>query len=165
MGDRLRSLQLAVESLVEAGVSVERISSLYETEPVGLAQQDSYLNLALEANTFLFPAQLLARIQKIEEKLKRKRSILNGPRTIDIDIIFHGETVMKSAELELPHPRYAGRRFVLAPLAEIAPDLRDPVTGKTMSELLEGVEGQCVKISELVFGDGARQAPPATQAT
>jgi 2-amino-4-hydroxy-6-hydroxymethyldihydropteridine diphosphokinase len=144
-GDRLRSLQRAVEELIVSGVAVERVSSVYESEPQGGPAQGMFLNIALEANTFLFPAQLLARIHKIEQKLKRRRSILNGPRTIDIDIVFYGATVVKSAELQIPHARYSSRRFVVEPLAELAPKLRDPLTGKSMTDVLETVSGQVVK--------------------
>jgi 2-amino-4-hydroxy-6-hydroxymethyldihydropteridine diphosphokinase len=145
VGDRLRSLQRAAEELIANGVAVERVSSIYESEPQGGPAQGLFLNIALEANTFLFPAQLLARIHKIEQKLKRRRSILNGPRTIDIDIVFYGETIMNSAELQIPHSRYASRRFVVEPLAELAPDLRDPVTGLTMTEVLANVPNQVIK--------------------
>lgn len=150
-GDRFRSLQRAIEELVANGVTIERVSRIYETEPQGNREQGWFLNIAVEASTFLFPAQLLARIHKIEQKLKRRRTILNGPRTIDIDIIFYGETAMKTAELQIPHPRYASRRFVLAPLAEIAPELRDPVTRQTMQAMLSSLEGQPVKLSPLDF--------------
>jgi 2-amino-4-hydroxy-6-hydroxymethyldihydropteridine diphosphokinase len=158
LGDRPWLLKSALEELIANGVAVERVSSVYESEPQGGPEQGLFLNIAVEASTFLFPAQLLARIHKIEQKLKRRRSILNGPRTIDIDIVFFGETVMKSADLQIPHPRYASRRFVLDPLAELAPDLRDPATGRSVSELLATVSDQAVRRlpSALTFAAEAR---------
>jgi 2-amino-4-hydroxy-6-hydroxymethyldihydropteridine diphosphokinase len=118
---------------------------LYETEPVGLRDQRWFLNLAAEFETELFPRQLLHRIQRIEKQLGRKRIVVNGPRTIDIDILLYGSFVVKTDELEIPHPRYRERRFTLAPLAELQPDLRDPVTGQSMSELLTALRGQTVR--------------------
>jgi 2-amino-4-hydroxy-6-hydroxymethyldihydropteridine diphosphokinase len=84
-------------------------------------------------------------MQKVEMSMGRMRSIKNGPRTIDIDILLYGNVVMKTEELEIPHPRYRERRFTLAPLAELNPGLRDPVTRKTMAELLAGLTGQAVR--------------------
>jgi 2-amino-4-hydroxy-6-hydroxymethyldihydropteridine diphosphokinase len=161
MGDRHRSLQRALEELIANGVAIEQVSSIYESEPQGGPEQGLFFNIAVAASTFLFPAQLLARIQKIERKLKRPRGILNGPRTIDIDIVFFGQIVMQTADLQIPHPRYASRRFVLDPLSELSPDLRDPKTGRSVSELLATVSDQMVKrlSAALVLGPGARQLP------
>jgi 2-amino-4-hydroxy-6-hydroxymethyldihydropteridine diphosphokinase len=110
-----------------------------------MRDQRWFLNLAAEFETDLFPLQLLHRIKSIEKQLGRQRIVVNGPRTIDIDILLYGSFVVKTDELEIPHPRYRERRFTLAPLAELRPDLRDPVTGKTMSELLAGLRGQAVR--------------------
>jgi 2-amino-4-hydroxy-6-hydroxymethyldihydropteridine diphosphokinase len=147
LGNRAALLQQAVDELQTSGVHINRVSSVYETEPQGLKRQPWYLNVAVEAHTFLFPAQLLTRTQKIERQLKRSRGILNGPRTIDIDIVFYGECVMKTQDLEIPHPRYSTRRFVLAPLAELAPDLRDPVTRERMRDLLAAIQDQSIRAS------------------
>jgi 2-amino-4-hydroxy-6-hydroxymethyldihydropteridine diphosphokinase len=142
MGDRLALLRKAIESLPGAGVEVLRTSSVYETEPIGLREQGWFLNIIVECRTELFPLQLLRRLKKIELALGRKRIVPNGPRTIDIDIILYGRAVIAMAALTIPHPRFRDRRFVLAPLAELAPDLRDPVTRRTIADLLHGTAAQ-----------------------
>jgi len=138
-------LQAAVDKLHSAELRVTRVSSVYETEPQGLRNQRWFLNLVAEAETDLFPRQLLGRILKIERELGRRRMIQDGPRTIDIDILFFGNAVVKTGELTIPHPRFAERRFVLAPMAELAPELRDPVTRQTIRELLAATAGQGVR--------------------
>jgi 2-amino-4-hydroxy-6-hydroxymethyldihydropteridine diphosphokinase len=112
---------------------------------MGLTDQPVFLNQVAEFETSLFPLRLLHRIHRIEKELGRVRTIVNGPRTVDIDIILYGSTIMKSAELEIPHPRYRERRFVLEPLAELNPGLRDPVTRAPISALLEAVRAQSVR--------------------
>jgi 2-amino-4-hydroxy-6-hydroxymethyldihydropteridine diphosphokinase len=107
--------------------------------------QHWFLNLVAEAETDLFPLQLLQRTSKIETQLGRRRLAPKGPRNIDIDILLYGNAVVTTAALELPHPRFRGRRFVLAPLADLAPELRDPVTRKTVRALLEELRGQAVR--------------------
>lgn len=119
MGDRLNHLRRALMELEEAGVNIRRVSKIYETEPVGYSNQARFLNLAVEARTSLFPTQLLTRIHRIERRLKRRRTIVNGPRTIDIDIIFYGNSAIETPVLEVPHPRYRQRAFVLAPLSDL----------------------------------------------
>ncbi len=148
MGDREALLKSALDALDSEGLKLRRVSSLYETEPIGFREQGWFLNLVAEFETELFPKQLLRRMQKIELGLGRRRRIANGPRTIDIDILLYGNTVMKTEELEIPHPRYRERRFTLAPLAELNPGLRDPVTRKTMAEMLVGLSGQSVRKRE-----------------
>ncbi len=145
LGDRERNLREAIRMLGEAGVRALRVSSLYETEPVDVRDQPWFLNLVVEAETELFPKQLLARIRKIEFELGRKRVRPKGPRTADIDILLYGDSVIETGELTVPHPRLAERRFVLEPLAELAPELRHPVTRRTMRELLAGTAGQAVR--------------------
>ena len=145
VGGREQNLQAAVDRLHSRQLRVTRLSSVYETEPQGIRNQRWFLNLVAEAETELFPRQLLARIVKIERELGRRRAIENGPRTIDIDILFFGNAVVQTAELIIPHPRFAERRFVLAPMAELAPDLRDPVSRRTMRELLANTAGQAVR--------------------
>jgi len=115
---------------------VVRRSAVYETEPQDYLDQPRFLNMAVEVETDLAPRELLALIQSIESALGRQRTIPKGPRTIDLDILFYGDIVMTTAELEIPHPRIAQRRFVLDPLAEIAPELRHPVTHQTAGEML-----------------------------
>ena len=110
-----------------------------------MREQRWFLNLAAEFETELFPKQLLHRIQKIEKNLGRRRTVPNGPRTIDIDILLYGNSVIVTDELEIPHPRYRERRFALAPLAELNPELRDPLTRKTVGEMLAGLKGQAIR--------------------
>jgi 2-amino-4-hydroxy-6-hydroxymethyldihydropteridine diphosphokinase len=145
MGDREALLKSALDALEAADLRLRRVSSLYETEPIGLREQRWFLNLVAEFETDLLPRQLLHRMQKIERSMGRRRTVENGPRTIDIDILLYGNVVMKIDELEIPHPRYRDRRFTLAPLAELNPDLKDPVTRKTMAEMLAGLAGQSVR--------------------
>ena len=112
-------------------------SSLYETEPVGFHDQHWFLNCVVRAETSLMPRQLIRTAQRIEHALGRRReSVRNAPRNIDIDVLLFGTTVMRTAELEIPHPRIAERRFVLAPLAEIAPALHHPTLHLSAAELL-----------------------------
>ncbi len=145
VGERERNLQAAVDRLHSREVRITRLSSVYETEPQGMRNQRWFLNLVAEAETDLFPRQLLERIVKIERELGRRRVVENGPRTIDIDILFFGHAIVNTGELTIPHPRLAERRFVLAPMAELAPDLRDPISHQTMRELLAATAGQTVR--------------------
>jgi 2-amino-4-hydroxy-6-hydroxymethyldihydropteridine diphosphokinase len=138
-------LQAAVDRLHSRELCITRVSTVYETEPQGLRDQRWFLNAVAEAQTDLFPRQLLGRIVKIERELGRRRGIEHGPRTIDIDILLFGNSVVKTGELTIPHPRFAERRFVLAPMAELAPELRDPVSHRTIRELLTGTAWQGVR--------------------
>ena len=145
LGDRAAYLQSAVDELKARDLRLRRVSSLYETEPVGLREQGWFLNQVAEFETELFPLQLLQRIQRIERKLGRRRILVDGPRTIDIDILLYGNAIVKAAGLEIPHPRYRERRFVLEPLAELNPALKDPETRKTVTAMLDAVRGQVVR--------------------
>lgn len=145
MGDRELLLRQAIEKLRAPDLRLLRTSGVYETEPIGLREQAWFLNLVAEYETTLFPRQLLHRAQNTERELGRKRVVVNGPRTVDIDILLYGNTIMHSDELTIPHPRYRERRFVLAPLAELNPKLRDPASGRSVAEMLEAVEGQAVR--------------------
>ena len=145
MGDREASLKTALDQLDAPDLRLRRVSSFYETEPIGFREQPWFLNLAAEFETDLLPGQLLQRMQKVEMNMGRTRTIANGPRTIDIDILLYGNVVMTTGELEIPHPRYRERRFTLAPLAELNPGLMDPVTGRTMAEMLTGLSGQSIR--------------------
>ena len=145
VGNREEMLQKAIDRLHSRELRIERTSSVYETEPQGRRNQRWFLNLVAEARTDLFPRQLLGRIAKIEQELGRRRMLANGPRTIDIDILFFGGFVVETPELTIPHPRLAERRFVLAPMVELVPELRDPVTRRTMRELLAATTGQEVR--------------------
>ena len=151
IGDREANLREAIERMEAAGVQVVRRSSLYETEPREILDQPWFLNAAVEAATALFPLQLLACIRNIERAMGRRRVTPKGPRNIDIDVLFYGRTVVTTAELAVPHPRLAERRFVLEPLVEIAPELRHPVTGKTAKEMLAALEPQGVRRLNITF--------------
>jgi len=145
VGDREANLRNAVTELERGEVQVLRRSSLYETEPQELRDQPWFLNAVVEVESGLSALQLLARIREIEQEMGRRRVISKGPRNIDIDILFYGQSVVETAELKVPHPRLSQRRFVLEPLAEIAPGFKHPVTGKTASEMLEALEPQGVR--------------------
>lgn len=136
LGDRAANIARALAALNAAGIRVTRQSSLYATEPVGFRTQPWFLNAAAEAQTSLLPLQLLHVLAEIQRSLGRRPRYDNGPRTLDIDILFYGAALIRLPQLEIPHPRLAARRFVLAPLAEIAPALRHPALGATIAELL-----------------------------
>jgi len=145
IGDRAGNLRAAIGQMPPSGILVLRESPVYETEPVGYARQGWFLNMVVEAETALFPIQLLARTAKIERALGRVRTIPNGPRTIDIDILLYGDAVVRAARLQIPHPRMQERRFVLAPLADLSPHLRHPVTRRTVRQMLEEAPGEIVR--------------------
>jgi 2-amino-4-hydroxy-6-hydroxymethyldihydropteridine diphosphokinase len=136
LGDRAANLEQAIAGLAASGVQLLRRSSLYATEPVGFGPQNWFLNCVVEASTELMPRQLLRATQLVERHLGRRRSVPNAPRTVDIDILLCGATVVSMPDLEIPHPRIAERRFVLVPLREIAPGLRHPTLRGTIAELL-----------------------------
>ena len=145
IGDRERLLQDALRLLHTPDLRVVRISPVYQTEPQDVKAQPWFLNLVVEAETELFPRQLLARVQQIEKQLGRKRLAAKGPRTIDIDILLYGDSVVNAAGLVVPHPRMTERRFVLQPLADLVPELRHPVLRRTVKELLAGTQDQTVR--------------------
>jgi 2-amino-4-hydroxy-6-hydroxymethyldihydropteridine diphosphokinase len=145
VGDREEHLRMGLEKLQARDLRLLRASGLYETEPMGLREQRWFLNQVAEFETELFPVQLLQRTQRIEMALGRRRTVVNGPRTIDIDIVLYGNAVVKAPELEIPHPRYRERRFVLEPLAELNAGLKDPITGQSVTAMLETVRGQVVR--------------------
>lgn len=145
IGNREAHLRSALERLSAAGLRILRVSPVYETEPVDYTGQRWFLNLVVEAETEIFPMGLLSRVARIERALGRTRTIPKGPRTIDIDILLYGDSVVHTASLDIPHPRMAERRFVLAPLADLAPALRHPVTHRTIREMLDAAPSQAVR--------------------
>jgi 2-amino-4-hydroxy-6-hydroxymethyldihydropteridine diphosphokinase len=145
VGNREANIQQALEQLQVDDLRLLRLSSLYETEPMGLREQPWFLNQVAEFTTEFSPLQLLQRIQAVEIALGRKREIVNGPRTIDIDIVLFGNVIMNTAELTIPHPRYRERRFVLEPLLELNPALKDPETRQTIAAMLDALRGQAVQ--------------------
>ena len=122
LGDRKKALDDALKRLKGlSGTKVRRVSAFIETKPQGGPPQGPYLNAVAEVETGLLPYQLLQELQRIETALGRIRTVVNGPRTIDLDILMYGDTLMQEQALSIPHPRILEREFVLAPLKEIAP--------------------------------------------
>lgn len=143
---RNRNLEKAIERLEKNGMKVARRSSIYETEPEGILQQPKFLNMVLELTTELTPTECLKIIHQVETELGRIREFKNGPRTIDLDIIFYDQSIINDQDLVIPHPRMQQRAFVLVPLAEISPDYQHPVYQKTVRQLLACVDRKGVKL-------------------
>lgn len=142
LGDRELNLLRAIAEIGRLkDTKIREISGFYDTEPVGPAEQENFLNSVLLLETTLTPHELLAELQRIEtEVFKRRRTVQWGPRTMDLDILFFDNLVIAEENLTIPHPRLHERRFVLAPLAEIAPDHVHPQSGMTVEKLLRGLK-------------------------
>src|SRR2546428_959317 len=144
LGDRARNLLLAVRGMLDSGLVISRLSSVYETEPVGNSPQldmSPFLNMVAELRIPLPPPeQLLAQLLRIEYSLGRTREVPGGPRTVDLDLLLCGDETRGTEFLTLPHPRLHQRRFVLVPLVELTPRLVHPTLRKSVSDLLEETE-------------------------
>jgi len=139
VGDRAKNLQDAMAALPDSGIALQKVSSIYETEPVDLREQPWFLNCVVEAQTELAPLDLLHALRNIEARMGSKKLVTKGPRLIDLDILLYANEIIDTPELQVPHPRMHLRRFVLVPLAEIAPRLRLPGTGLTPHQMMARV--------------------------
>jgi len=136
LGDREEHLRQALDSLKRGHIQVLRSASLYLTEPRDFTDQPWFVNTVAEVDTKLDPLELLEYCLGIERDAGRMRDHSRGPRPIDIDILFYRDLQIRTASLTVPHPRYADRRFVLVPLAELAPDFRDTIRNLSIQELI-----------------------------
>jgi 2-amino-4-hydroxy-6-hydroxymethyldihydropteridine diphosphokinase len=139
LGDRAGNLLLGIRGMLDAGLAISRLSSVYETEPVDTVPQPSFLNMVAELSSDALPApeQMMARLLRVEYALGRTRETPLAPRTIDLDLLLYRDNTQNTEFLTLPHPRFHLRKFVLIPLAELAPRLIHPTLNKTIRELLE----------------------------
>ncbi len=136
LGDRAGNLLLGVRGLMEASFSVNKLSAIYETEPVGFDEGSDFLNMVAEINIAgITPSQVMARMLRIEYLLERNDKTLKRPRTIDLDLLFFGSQQVDTPFLTVPHPRLHLRNFVLTPMDEIAPDFVHPILKKNIREL------------------------------
>lgn len=140
IGDRIENFATAQNLLEERGLKISQASSYFESEPVGFTDQDQFLNQVIVVETDMTPQELLATCLAVEEKMGRVRVVKNGPRLIDIDLLFYRDEILSEETLLLPHPRIGDRRFVLEPLAEILPDALHPVMNESITEMLHNCE-------------------------
>ena len=150
LGDPMRQLAEAVDALNEI-IRVDAVSSVYRTAPVGFADQPDFLNLVVAGDTDRSAAALLRETMRIEARMGRRREVANGPRTIDIDLLAYGDSILSTAALTVPHPRMHERAFVLYPLAEIRPVWTHPISGRTAQEMLSdgGANGAVARVGPL----------------
>jgi 2-amino-4-hydroxy-6-hydroxymethyldihydropteridine diphosphokinase len=160
LGDRNKNIERAVEHLKELdGITVKRVSSIYETRAVGGPEQHMFLNGVVEIETLLLPDELLDRLKGIEARLGRVKTEENGPRPIDLDIIFYQDIVIDGERIKIPHPRMQEREFVLKGLCEIAPDFMHPRLHKTAGQLYKELKA-LNENSNIASTDAEAQPPP-----
>ncbi|MBM3768512.1 MAG: 2-amino-4-hydroxy-6-hydroxymethyldihydropteridine diphosphokinase [Acidobacteria bacterium] len=135
IGDRRALLEDALQRIAASGITITKRSTIVETEPAYVLDQPRFLNMVIEAQTTLMPRALLQTLQRIEREMGRRIIVDKGPRSIDIDILFYSDIIMRTKDLTIPHALLHERRFVLEPLNEIAPQLVHPVLRKTVAEL------------------------------
>ncbi len=144
ISDTKENIDRAIDMLKgHSEIEVKKISSYYETEPVGYDEQDWFLNVVLEIDTTLEPYELLEFCGSIEERLKRRRIIRWGPRTIDVDILLYEGFTSRDEKLTIPHPRMTERAFVMVPLYEIAPNIK--INDKNISQILKNLDGEEIR--------------------
>lgn len=134
LGDRLGFLRQGVRALATA-VEVDAISPVYASDPVGMVDQPEFLNAVLQGRTTLEPTELLEVIQDAETAARRSRDVPGGPRTLDLDLVFYGNRVVRTCRLQVPHPRWLERAFVRVPLLDVDPEWTDPLSGRTVRDL------------------------------
>ena len=147
MGNRLSNLKAAVVNLTPQ-MTVKQKSSVYETPPWGFTEQDAFLNQVVKVTTYLEPEPLLRHLKRMETALGRVPNFQNGPRVIDIDILFFDKMIINTPPLVVPHPRLHERAFVLVPLAEIEPDFVHPILQRPINKILEDVDRSEIKLFE-----------------
>ena len=135
LGDREENCRQAIKLIEKNGIAVRKQSRMYETEPWGIKDQPKFINMAIEVETDKKPEEFLRVLKEIEKEIGRTETTKWGPRIIDLDILFYNDLILKTEDLEIPHPLLHERAFVLKPLCEIAPDKKHPVNGKTVKEM------------------------------
>jgi len=138
VGDAAGNIAKAI-SLLAACLQEVKQAPLYRSKPAGYAGQPDFVNSVIRGQTGLSPEELFSFVKQVEQQVGRVERFRWGPREIDIDIIFYGDQIIKSSKLTIPHPRFAERDFVLKPLADLDPNLKDPLSGKTIGQLLAAV--------------------------
>ncbi len=160
VGKRGRNLNEAVSRISELGQVLDA-SSIYETEPMYYEKQGPFLNAVIAMESSLSPTELLDRLKAIEKSMGRDpKAPRYGPRVIDLDIIFYGDTVLSEPSLQIPHPRVAERAFVLVPLREIRPGLVDPASGRSVREMLADLKSKGGVVRKSMLDRGKPSSEP-----
>jgi 2-amino-4-hydroxy-6-hydroxymethyldihydropteridine diphosphokinase len=161
VGNREANLRAAIAALPTAGLRVVQVSSIYETQPVDYLEQAWFLNSVVEGQTHVPALDLLHGLRGIETRMASKKEFPKGPRLIDIDILLYGDETIETPELQVPHPRMMQRRFVLTPLAEIAPQLRHPSWSGNVAQMLADAPDQSDVRVFASFQGGSKSKPPS----